>query len=122
MKIREWLGEISYTLQQGSLDAEVSEVVYDSRKAGPGAVFICMKGTRRDSHDFIPQVTEAGVRVLVTEHPVEVSSKVTVIVVGNGREALARLSAARFGNPSRKLLMIGVTGTKGKTTDRKSVV
>lgn len=116
MKIREWLGEISYTLQQGSLDAEVSEVVYDSRKAGPGAVFICMKGTRRDSHDFIPQVTEAGVRVLVTEHPVEVSSQVTVIVVGNGREALARLSAARFGNPSRKLLMIGVTGTKGKTT------
>ena len=50
MKIREWLGEISYTLQQGSLDAEVTEVVYDSRKAGPGAVFICMKGTRRDSH------------------------------------------------------------------------
>ncbi|MFR5633253.1 MAG: UDP-N-acetylmuramoyl-L-alanyl-D-glutamate--2,6-diaminopimelate ligase [Monoglobales bacterium] len=116
MKIREWLGEISYTLQQGSLDAEVTEVVYDSRKAGPGAVFICMKGTRRDSHDFIPQVTEAGVRVLVTEHPVEVPAQVTVIVVKNGREALARLSAARFGNPSRKLLMIGVTGTKGKTT------
>lgn len=116
MKIREWLENIAYTLQQGSLDTEVSEVVYDSRKAAPGAVFICMKGTRRDSHDFIPQVIEAGVRVLVTEHPVQVPDTVTVIVAENGREALARLSAARFGNPSRDLLMIGVTGTKGKTT------
>lgn len=72
--------------------------------------------TKIDSHDFIPQVTEAGVKVLVTEHPVETPEDVTVVETENGREALALLSAARFGYPSRKLTMIGVTGTKGKTT------
>lgn len=114
--IRDWLKDLEYTLLQGSLEAEVDEVVYDSRKASPGAVFICMKGTRTDSHAYIPQVLEAGVNVLVVEHPVEVPENITVIQVKNGREALALLSAARFGNPSRRMLMIGVTGTKGKTT------
>ena len=116
MTIKDWLEGLSYKLVQGSLDVEVNEVVYDSRKAAPGAVFVCMKGTKIDSHDFIPQVTEAGVKVLVTEHPVETPEDVTVVETENGREALALLSAARFGYPSRKLTMIGVTGTKGKTT------
>ncbi|MDO4268613.1 MAG: Mur ligase domain-containing protein, partial [Eubacteriales bacterium] len=56
MKICDWLKGVPFTLQQGSLDTEVSEVVFDSRRAAPGAVFVCMKGTRTDSHDFIPQV------------------------------------------------------------------
>lgn len=114
--LKDWLQELSYTLVQGSLDVDVSEVVYDSRKAAPGAVFVCMAGSRVDSHDFIPQVLEAGVRVLVTEREVSVPEDVTVLQVENGREALALLSAARFGYPARKLTMIGVTGTKGKTT------
>ncbi len=116
MKIQEWLKGLSYTIQQGSLEQEAAEVVYDSRKAEPGAVFICMKGTRVDSHKFIPQVIEAGVKVLVTEHEVEAPEDVTVLVVEDGREALARLSAARFGYPAERMTMIGVTGTKGKTT------
>ncbi len=116
MTIKDWLEGLPYKLVQGSLDVEVNEVVYDSRKAAPGAVFVCMKGTKIDSHDFIPQVTEAGVKVLVTEHPVEAPEGVTVVETENGREALALLSAARFGYSSRKLTMIGVTGTKGKTT------
>lgn len=116
MIVRDWLEGLTFTLLQGSLDTEVDEVVYDSRKAAPGAVFVCMKGTRTDSHDFIPQVVEAGVTVFVVERPVEVPAGITVILVENGREALAVLSSARFDNPSKKLLMIGVTGTKGKTT------
>lgn len=114
--IREWLEGLDYTLLQGDLDQDVNEVVYDSRKAAPGAVFVCMAGTKVDSHKFIPQVVETGVKVLVVERPVEVPADVTVIQVESGREALAFLSAARFGWPSKKLLMIGVTGTKGKTT------
>lgn len=114
--LKDWLQELSYTLVQGSVDVEVSEVVYDSRKAGQGAVFVCMAGSRVDSHDFVPQVLEAGVKVLVTEKPVSAPDDVTVLQVKNGREALALLSAARFGYPAKKLTMIGVTGTKGKTT------
>ena len=116
MKIQDWLEGLEYTLQQGSLEAEVEEVVYDSRRAAPGAVFLCIRGTRTDSHSFIPQVLEAGVKVLVVERQVEVPEDVTVLVVKSGREALAKLSAARFGYPARKMTMIGVTGTKGKTT------
>ncbi len=101
---------------QGTPDVNVEEVIYDSRKAAPGAVFVCMAGFRTDSHDFIPQVLQAGVKVLVTEKPVKAPEDVTVLQVKSGREALALLSAARFGYPAKKLLMIGVTGTKGKTT------
>ncbi len=101
MAVRDWLNEISYTLLQGSLEEEVTEVIYDSRKAAEKTVFVCMKGARADSHQFIPQVLEAGCRVLVVEHPVEVPQDVTVIQVENGRQALAFLSAARFGDQTR---------------------
>lgn len=121
MKISESLSKLSYTLLAGDRDASVREVVYDSRKAVPDGVFVCMKGSRRDSHDYIPQVLEAGVTVLVVEKELEdlpcaLPEGVTVFKVDNAREALAHLSAARFGYPARKLTCIGVTGTKGKTT------
>lgn len=114
--LKDWLQGLSYRIVQGSLDVEVKDVVYDSRKAAPGSVFVCMAGSRVDSHRFVPQVLEAGVKVLAVEQPVSAPSNVTVIQVENGREALALLSAARFGHPAEKLTMIGVTGTKGKTT------
>lgn len=127
MVLKEWLPELEYTLVQGSLDQEVTEVVYDSRKAAPGAVFVCMSGTRVDSHAFVPQVLKAGARVLVAEREIEEELKasglgaeelesVSVLRVKNGRQALAYLSGARFGYPARRMVTIGVTGTKGKTT------
>ena len=116
MKLKSWLEELPYTLLQGSLETEVDEVVYDSRKAAPGTVFVCMRGANVDSHTFIPDVVEKGAPVLVVEHPVEAPENVTVIQVENGRNALSLLSAARFDYPARKMTAIGVTGTKGKTT------
>ena len=116
MKFKSWLEELPYTLLQGSLETEVDEVVYDSRKAAPGTVFVCMRGANVDSHSFIPDVLAKGASVLVVEHPVEVPENVTVIQVENGRNALSLLSAARFDYPARKMTAIGVTGTKGKTT------
>ncbi|MFQ8840846.1 MAG: Mur ligase domain-containing protein [Clostridium fessum] len=71
MKLKSWLKELPYTLLQGSLETEVDEVVYDSRKAAPGTVFVCMRGANVDSHTFIPDVVEKGAPVLVVEHPVE---------------------------------------------------
>ncbi len=116
MRINEWLAGLDYRLLSGSTEAEVEEVVYDSRKAGPGAVFVCMEGTNVDSHDFCRQVYAAGTRVFVTDRPVELPADASVIQVENGRKALALLSAARFGHPASRLVTIGVTGTKGKTT------
>ena len=116
MKIKEWLEGMDYHFLQGNPETDVEEVVYDSRKAKAGAVFVCMKGANVDSHDFCRQVYEAGVRVFVTEHPVELPEDASVIQVENGRRALALLSAARFGHPASMMITIGVTGTKGKTT------
>ncbi|ADL04708.1 UDP-N-acetylmuramoyl-L-alanyl-D-glutamate--2,6-diaminopimelate ligase [Lacrimispora saccharolytica] len=116
MKFKEWLKDLTYEVLQGSLDVEVEEVIYDSRKARNGAVFVCMKGTRTDSHEFIPEVVNAGVQILVVERKTELPDGVTAILVHNAREALALLSAARFGYPAEKMVTIGVTGTKGKTT------
>lgn len=116
MKLREWLNELKYELQQGDLDEEVNEVVYDSRKAAERSVFVCMRGANVDSHKFIPDVLLKGVRVLVTEEFIEAPEHITVLKVENGRNALSLLSAARFGYPARKMTSIGVTGTKGKTT------
>ena len=116
MKIKEWLEGMDYHFLQGNPETDVEEVVYDSRKAKAGAVFVCMKGANVDSHDFCRQVYEAGVRVFVTEHPVELPEDASVIQVENGRRALALLSAARFGHPAYRMITIGVTGTKVKTT------
>ncbi len=116
MQLKEWFKDIPYQLIQGDMEQAASEVVFDSRKAAPGSIFVCMCGTKVDSHDFIPDVIAAGTKVLVTERKVKVPEDVTVISVDNARAALARLSAARFDYPAKKMLMIGVTGTKGKTT------
>ena len=62
MIFRDWLKELDYTLLQGSVDVETEDVIYDSRKAAPGKVFVAMKGIRADGHSFIPQVLKVGVK------------------------------------------------------------
>lgn len=116
MVLREWLEELDYELLQGTIDVEVSEVVYDSRKAKEGTVFVAMRGANVDAHDFIPQVIGQNCKVIVSEKEIDAPADVTVLKVANGRSALSYLSAARFGYPARKMTTIGVTGTKGKTT------
>lgn len=116
MVVKDWLKELQYEVISGDLDVEVDDVVYDSRKAREHVVFVCTRGTKTDSHEFIPEVVKAGVRVLVVERQVEIPKGVTAIRVHSSREALALLSAARFGYPAEKMITIGVTGTKGKTT------
>lgn len=119
MQLKEWLHELSYELLQGDITKEVEEVVYDSRKAAAGTVFVCMKGANIDSHKFIPEVIEKGAEVLVVEDTSdlgELPQQVTVLRVENSRNALSLLSAARFGYPAKRMTTIGITGTKGKTT------
>ena len=116
MKFREWLKDLDYEVLQGDLDTEAEDVVYDSRKAVPGTIFVCLKGTRIDSHGFIGDVAAQGVKAFVVERDVELPEGTTVVKVASSRHALAMMSAVRFGNPIRKMISVGVTGTKGKTT------
>ncbi|HIZ21228.1 MAG TPA: UDP-N-acetylmuramoyl-L-alanyl-D-glutamate--2,6-diaminopimelate ligase [Candidatus Blautia faecigallinarum] len=116
MKLSSLLERVEYTISQGSLEEEVTEVVYDSRKAGPGSMFICIRGAVADGHKFIPDVLKKGTRVLVVEEEISAPADVTVIQVKDTRYAMAFISAAYFGYPAEQLKTIGITGTKGKTT------
>lgn len=121
--LKEWLKGTDYRLLCGSDECEVKDVIFDSRKARPDTVFVCMCGSKTDSHDFIPDVLHKGCTAIVIEKKIselpvtmEELKGITVIESGNARKTLAFLAAARFGNPADKLKLIGITGTKGKTT------
>lgn len=117
MQIKNLVAKINYKLLAGSLDTEITSLVYDSRKIKPGAVFVCIAGTVRDGHDFIPEMMEKGAVAFVVEREdIELVEGFTYILVENTRIALAELAAAYFDYPAEKLKTIGITGTKGKTT------
>lgn len=119
MKLETLLEGLEYTIVQGDPDTEVADVEYDSRKVTPGCLFICIKGMNYDSHDHADEIAGAGAGVLITEREVALSGngKAPVVVrVENTRYAMAFIAAAWFGHPAEKLTVIGITGTKGKTT------
>lgn len=117
-RLKDLLSNLEYECIAGTEEAEVTEVVYDSRKVTPGCLFICIVGANVDGHDFAAQVAEAGAKVLVVQKEVDLPAQadVTVIKVEDTRYAMAFISAAYFGNPAEELKVIGITGTKGKTT------
>jgi UDP-N-acetylmuramoyl-L-alanyl-D-glutamate--2,6-diaminopimelate ligase len=94
----------------------ISDIVYDSRKASDGVIFVCIVGAVADGHKYARSAYDKGARVFVCEKPIELPSDALVFQVENTRRALASLSACIFDHPERKLRVIGVTGTKGKST------
>ncbi|MDD6101998.1 MAG: UDP-N-acetylmuramoyl-L-alanyl-D-glutamate--2,6-diaminopimelate ligase [Clostridiales bacterium] len=116
MKLSKLLERLEYEILGGNPDIEIDSLVYDSRKAGPGSVFVCINGTVTNGHKFIPNVCEAGCRAIIVTQRVDVPEGVTVVKVKDDRIALAYMSAAFFDYPAEKLTTIGLTGTKGKTT------
>lgn len=116
MKLNHLLERLDYEVIQGSDEIEVTTLVNDSRKAEDGSVFVCISGAVSDGHKYAADVASRGAAALVVEKEVEVPETVTVIRVKDTRYALALMSAAYFGYPAEKLKVIGITGTKGKTT------
>ena len=119
MKLSKICEEIEYTLLPGSLETEVRDVIYDSRKIAPETMFVCMVGAVTDGHKYIPDAIDKGASVIVLEREEEaaqIPENITVLKVASARLALALMSAALFDHPARKLVTIGLTGTKGKTT------
>ena len=116
MKLEKLLEKLDYTLDAGSVDVDIVSLEYDSRKVGKGSLFVCLTGFRADGHEYIPAAVAAGAVALVVEREVSTPEGVTVIRVKDSRYALALLSAAWLGHPAEKMTVIGLTGTKGKTT------
>jgi UDP-N-acetylmuramoyl-L-alanyl-D-glutamate--2,6-diaminopimelate ligase len=100
----------------GNVEREVRAITYHSGQASEGSLFVAIKGTQSDGHDFIQQAIEQGSHTVVVEKPLDPIPEVTVIEVANTRTALALLANRLFGFPSHSLTVIGITGTNGKTT------
>lgn len=106
--------EVQETVGDDGID--ITGIAYDSRKVRKGYLFVCIDGTTADGHEYIPQALDNGAVAIAIQKSTEVPSGVSVIKTPDTRYALAFLSDAFFGHPSGKFKLIGITGTKGKTT------
>lgn len=117
MKLKEVLYKVAIEAVQGSTDVEINAIHFDSRKIEKDDVFVAIKGTVSDGHEFIDKAISLGASVIVCQDlPANVLSQIVYVVVKDTNEALAHLANNYFDNPSSKLQLVGVTGTNGKTT------
>jgi len=116
MKLREIMENINSNLIKGNIDIDINAIQYDSRKIKEGDVFFCIEGYNLDGHKYIQSAIENGAVAIVCQKNIDTNLECTVIKVEDSRKALAISAANYYNNPSRKMKMIGVTGTNGKTT------
>ena len=116
MKLIEILKNTDCTVNDYFANIDIQDVIYDSRKALPDTIFVCIKGYTRDSHDLAEEVYNKGVRVFAVEKSISLPEDAIIIKCKNTRKFLASASSNLFSRPSEKLNTIGITGTKGKTS------
>ncbi len=109
------LKNVSYTCNNFS-DCEISDIAYDSRKAGEGIIFVCLTGAFADGHTYAKSAYDKGSRVFLCEKEIKLPDDAMIITVENTRAQLATISCNFFKDPSKDIDVIGITGTKGKTT------
>ena len=116
-KLKDILYSVAVNKVYGSVDVEISSVEFDSRKVQTGSLFVAQKGVHVDGHKFIASTIELGTVVIICEElPNELNDEVTYVEVADSNSALAIIASNFYGNPSRDLKLIGITGTNGKTT------
>lgn len=117
MILKELLSGLDYEVLQGSLDLNIQSVNYDSRTVEEGSMFVCIKGFQSDGHKYAQASIEKGASVIVCQDNIKTENKdVTIIKIADTRKALAIIGSNLYDNPSKKMKIIGVTGTNGKTT------
>ena len=116
MKLSDLLEDLQYEVLQGNTDVEITDIQNDSRKVESGNLFFCITGAVSDGHKYAEDVAAKGAAAILVEKEVDVPEAVTVIKVDSTRYAMGMVSSAFYGHPSKALTVIGLTGTKGKTT------
>ncbi|WNX90737.1 UDP-N-acetylmuramoyl-L-alanyl-D-glutamate--2,6-diaminopimelate ligase [Emergencia timonensis] len=116
LKLYELLNDFDYQCLQGDEDLKVNKIILDSEKACEASVFVCIKGTLTDGHLYAGRAAERGAAAVVCSEEIDVPAQVTVIKVEDTKKALALMAASLYGWPAEEMKIIGVTGTKGKTT------
>ena len=108
---------LAFTELQGSADTEITAIAFDSRKVIAGCLFVAIKGTLSDGHDYIQQAVHDGaVAVICEDLPARVTGEVDFLMVADSAVALGIVAANFYDHPSAKLKLVGITGTNGKTT------
>ncbi len=116
-KLRDILYNVSITEVIGSTDIEINHITFDSRKAQNNSLFIAIKGSVSDGHDFIEKAIQNGASVVVCEKlPAKRTESINYIAVKDANDALAMIANNFYDEPSKKLKLVGITGTNGKTT------
>ena len=116
MTARELLTDLPHRWLQGNPDVTCETVAYDSRQITPGAVFIAIRGSRVDGHEFLETTAAAGAALAIVEEEANLPASIGAALVPDARLALANLAARFYRYPARKLRLIGITGTNGKTS------
>ena len=117
MNLQELLYKVSFVKIIGTTNVEIADIAFDSRKVKTNSLFVALKGTQSDGHDYILKTIEAGAKVIVLEHmPANLDDKITYINVEDSNIALGIIAANFYDNPSEKIKLVGLTGTNGKTT------
>jgi UDP-N-acetylmuramoyl-L-alanyl-D-glutamate--2,6-diaminopimelate ligase len=117
MKLNELLKHVEVLNILGDTDVDITGVDIDSRRVEKGHLFVAIPGTVTDGHKFIPKATELGAAAVLCEKmPEEQDARVTYIMVASTEDAVGKVATLFYGDPSRKLKLVGVTGTNGKTT------
>lgn len=114
MKLSELIKDLKYTEIIGSTDMEIKDITADSNAVVKNGLFVCISGASYDGHDFIKQVEDYGGVAAIVEKRLD--TRLTQIVVNSARQAMSEIAAAFYGHADKKMKLIGVLGTNGKTT------
>lgn len=105
------------TLVEGNLEQPISQITADSRQVSPNSLFVAIAGTQSDGHDYIDAAIEKGAKAIICETlPPETNSEVTYLLSPNSARTLGQVAANFYGNPSRQMKVVAITGTNGKTS------
>ncbi len=115
MKLSQLLENIEGVYQRAG-DAEITGICHDSRSVRPGDLFVCIKGALFDPHEHVDDIVRKGAAAIVAEREIDGPAGIPVFIAAHGRDASAHIAAAWYGHPARRMTMIGITGSKGKTT------
>jgi UDP-N-acetylmuramoyl-L-alanyl-D-glutamate--2,6-diaminopimelate ligase len=116
-ELKDILYKVSLTSSFGDMNVAIKGICFDSRKVQPGFLFVAVKGTLSDGHQFMSKASDLGATVIVCEKMPEVANeKITYVTVKDSAQALGIIASNFYGNPSEKVKLVGVTGTNGKTT------